>query len=74
MNLPDNEENSTTNAKWYEQTWFIVILLIFVSPLGLFLIWRSAKFSFHIKVFVTVVLGATILFAPSKSNKEPVSN
>src|SRR5699024_671684 len=46
--------------KWYEQTWVIVLFLIFFFPVGLFLMWRYAKWPTVVKIIVTV--GIAILF------------
>lgn len=43
-------------TKWYKSTWFIVLLLVFVPPLGLILMWLLAPWKKYIKVLVTVPL------------------
>jgi hypothetical protein len=41
--------------KWFEQTWFLVVSLLFCFPVGLFVVWRKS-WSRNIKVLVTVVV------------------
>src|SRR5699024_12392126 len=48
--------------KWYEQTWVIVLFLIFFFPVGLFLMWRYAKWTTIVKTIVTVVIAVLFLF------------
>lgn len=48
--------------KWYEQTWVIVLFLIFFFPVGLFLMWRYAKWPTVVKIIVTVVIAVLFLF------------
>ncbi len=46
------------DKKWYEQTWVIVLFLIFFWPVGLFLMWRFADWKKAVKTIVTVVISA----------------
>src|SRR5699024_10299543 len=48
--------------KWYEQTWVIVLFLIFFFPVGLFLMCRYAKCNTIVKTIVTVVIAVLFLF------------
>ena len=48
--------------KWYEQTWVIVLFLIFFFPVGLFLMWRYAKWPTVVKTIVTVGIAVLFLF------------
>lgn len=41
-------------SKWYKSTWFIVLLLILVPPLGLLWMWILAPWKIYIKTLVTV--------------------
>jgi hypothetical protein len=41
-------------TKWYKSTWFIVLLLIIIPPLGLILMWLLAPWKKYIKALVTV--------------------
>lgn len=42
--------------KFYEKTWFVVLMLILFFPVGLILMWRFEKFPVPIRIVVTVVL------------------
>src|SRR5699024_10261846 len=48
--------------KWYEQTWVIVLFLIFFFPVGLYLMWRYAKWPTVVKTIVTAGIAVLFLF------------
>jgi len=48
---------------WYTQTWAAVVALLFLFPLGLFLMWRFQRWDLWIKTVITVAGSLfTILF------------
>jgi hypothetical protein len=55
-------ENSTTQSKWYDKTWLVIILCIIFFPAGLYGIWKNQSISKGWKIGVTVVI-ALIVFA-----------
>ncbi|MBF2170613.1 Ltp family lipoprotein [Staphylococcus epidermidis] len=44
------------STSWYKQEWFIVLTLIFIFPLGLFVMWRFSKWPSIAKTIVTVAI------------------
>lgn len=44
--------------KWYAQTWVVVLFLIFLWPVGLFLMWRFTDWKKTAKTIVTIVISA----------------
>lgn len=42
------------DMKFYKSTWFIVLMLIFLFPVGLFLMWWHQKFTIARRVLITV--------------------
>lgn len=44
------------STSWYKQEWFIVLTLIFIFPLGLFVMWRYSKWPSIAKTIVTVAI------------------
>src|SRR5699024_1962390 len=48
--------------KWNEQTWVIVLFLIFFFPVGLILMWRYAKWTTIVKTTVNVVIVVLFVF------------
>ena len=49
--------------KWYQQTWAIIILLVFFFPAGLYLMWKYANWSAQIKWAVAGVFAVLMLIA-----------
>ena len=51
--------------KLYEKTWFIIVMLLFVFPVGLFLMWKYSSWNKVAKIIVTIliVLAAIVGFA-----------
>lgn len=46
-------EDPQENEKWYQKTWFIIIMLIFLFPVGLFLMWKYKKFNKIARYIIT---------------------
>ena len=42
------------NVKIYQKTWFIVLMLFLIAPVGIFLTWKYSNFEKNIKIIVTV--------------------
>ncbi len=40
---------------------FVVLMLLFICPLGLFLMWKYKKFSKTVRIFLTVVFSLYIV-------------
>lgn len=58
--------------KFYEKTWFTILTLICVFPVGLILMWKNKKFNIPIRIVITI-LGVFIVFCimgGSKGNTE----
>src|SRR5699024_6543218 len=47
---------------WDEESWVIVLFLILFFPVGLFLMWRYAKWSMLVKFIVTVDIDLSFIF------------
>ncbi len=59
--------------QWYDKTWLVIVLCIFVFPVGLYALWKSEQFSKTWKIAGTVlvaflVVGAIAINDPSKEN------
>lgn len=66
-----NKNNSDDNKqKWYKKTGWIVFMLIFFFPVGLFLMWKYAKWNKFVKVAISVFFAILILTPSSESVKE----
>ncbi|WP_159562770.1 MULTISPECIES: O-antigen polymerase [unclassified Exiguobacterium] len=40
---------------FYERTWFIILMLIFIFPVGLYLMWKYKKFNKVVRIIITVI-------------------
>ena len=59
------------NKKWYEKTWFIIVMLITVFPVGIFFMWKLTNWKKPVKIIITVVLaliGTITLFSGMGDN------
>lgn len=45
----------------YKRTWFIIVMLIYVFPVGLYLMWKYTNWKQWIKIAVTAVIAVTWL-------------
>ncbi|HEI7351368.1 TPA: Ltp family lipoprotein [Staphylococcus aureus] len=52
------QEESTS---WYKQEWFIVLSLLFLFPLGLFLMWKFSKWPSLVRAIITVAIAVITL-------------
>lgn len=61
--------------KWYQQSWGIVLLIVVFFPIGLYQMWKHAKWHFAVKAGVTLFY-ALLLFGkkPEKQEKAIVAD
>lgn len=52
----DGKEECIKEEKIYQKTWFIVICLIVIFPVGIFLMWKYHKFNKVIRVIVSIAI------------------
>ena len=52
---------SKQHRRFYQSNWFIILMLIFVFPLGLFLMWRYASWKRVWKISATVLIALIFL-------------
>lgn len=61
--------------KFYQKTWFVMISLILLFPLGVFLMWKQKKFNKIGRVVFTVffglifVIGVSVIFGSEENNQ-----
>lgn len=49
------------NSKFYQRTWFTILMLIVFFPVGLYLMWKYNKFPFVVRVVVSVFFGLMVV-------------
>lgn len=68
-------EKSVKNPrqKWYRSNWFIILMLVFIAPVGIFLTWKYAKWSKLWKIVATVASTIIFIIALANSGKQNVA-
>ena len=72
VNVPTNAIKSEKN-KFYQTTWFTILMLIFFFPVGIFLVWKYNKFgSKKTKIIITVcaLIWGIIVYALSSDDAD----
>src|SRR5262245_45065083 len=67
---------TATHEPWYNKTWLVILLCLFVFPVGLFALWKSGKLGTGWKVGITVVIGLLVVAAfsdPKTADKKAPS-
>ena len=59
--------------KFYEKTWFTILTLICVFPVGLILMWKNKKFNIPTRIVITI-LGVFIIFCIMGGSKGSTEN
>lgn len=57
------------DKKFYQKSWFMWTMLVFFSPLGLFLLWRYSNYSKKVNAIITGVFAFVIVIGMSSSDK-----
>jgi protein-S-isoprenylcysteine O-methyltransferase Ste14 len=54
--IRESEENNKKfkNLKWNEQTWVVILFLIFFFPLGLYFTWKTPIWSIKKKTIISL--------------------
>lgn len=47
--------------KFYQKTWFVILMIIFVFPVGLILMWYYKKFNNIARIIITVLFALALL-------------
>ena len=57
-------------TSWYKQEWFIVLSLLFIFPLGLFLMWKFSKWPSIARTIITVAISVIVLASITYYDKD----
>lgn len=50
----DDNNNNIEKPPFFQRTWFIILMLIFVSPVGIFLMWYFKEWNKGIKIVISL--------------------
>ena len=75
-NKTDNKEvNNVAKSKFYEQTWFMWVMLIFFAPVGIFFMWKfHPEMKKNTKIILTVVFAILFIIIMVSSGSETDDN
>lgn len=83
QNIKDKQENKTDNkevnnvakSKFYEQTWFMWVMLIFFAPVGIFFMWKfHPEMKKNTKIILTIVFAILFIIIMASSGNETDDN
>lgn len=83
QNIKDKQENKTDNkkvnnvakSKFYEQTWFMWVMLIFFAPVGIFFMWKfHPEMKKNTKIILTIVFAILFIIIMASSGSETDDN
>lgn len=57
-----NNEAGEKQLRFYQKNWFIILMLFFCAPIGIFLLWRYGKWSKVLKLFAAILSLVWFLF------------
>lgn len=69
-NYESREVKNMSDKKFYKKSWFIILMLIFVFPVGLLLMWMFADWKKGSKIALTIIV-LLLLIISSVSPEEP---
>ena len=58
--------------KIYEKNWFIILMLILFFPVGLFLMWKNAKWHKTVKIIISVLFAIMVIFSNGSEKSKNV--
>ena len=58
--------------KIYEKNWFIILMLVVFFPVGLFLMWKNAKWHKTVKIIISVLFAAAVIFSNGSEESKNV--
>ena len=58
--------------KIYEKNWFIILMLVVFFPVGLFLMWKNAKWHKTVKIIISVLVVAIAIFSNGSEESKNV--
>lgn len=62
--------NTTTTARpWYDTTWLVILLCIFIFPVGLYALWKSEKLAKGWKIAGTALIAVFIIVLFSETSE-----
>ena len=55
-----------------EKNWFIILMLVLFFPVGLFLMWKNAKWNKTVKIIISVLFAVMVIFSNGSEESKNV--
>lgn len=62
-NFQTNNIQPINSSRWYEKIWLLIILCVFLWPLGLLGVWKNKKISQPVKIFLSLFYAYVLYFS-----------
>lgn len=73
--LNEIKENNNKEQKFYNKKWFIWLMLVFIAPVGIFLMYRNKMYDKPVRIVLSVIFSIVFIIAiVPKEPKEQASN
>lgn len=59
--------------KFYKKNWFIWLMIIFIFPLGLFLLFKYSNYSNKTKIIITIIILGLVIFSKVLPTEESIN-
>jgi hypothetical protein len=63
----------SSGTRWFEQTWFLIVALLFCFPVGLFLVWRKPWHN-GVKIAITAAFAALLIATAASGSGQKSKN
>ena len=67
-------ENTSTQQKWYDKIWLVILLCVIFFPVGLYALWKNQPITKGWKIGVTIIIALIVISQLGKNNDENVSS
>lgn len=73
QNPEKKEEKLMNTKKWYQKSWFTILMLIFFFPVGIYLMWKHTNWNKIVKIVITAFFALILSAALFSDNSEPTT-
>lgn len=60
--VSDFNSNEVVKKRFHEKTWFVILMLVILFPVGVYFMWKHKKFNKVVRVIASVILGLNFAF------------